>query len=294
MADNIRFQQGLLEHLSTQTISNGTLWFTTDEGAIYLDTNGKRVRFGDYITVDTINDLPSNGHAYETALYYVKNDNILARWDAAGSKWVQLNAAGLKEVTAGGADASVADADEINVLSNLDVVVNDKGAKVLTYKTAKVASAARVDDAEAAIEGLQTSVNTLTGGADVAGSVDNKIATLKEEILGGNEEGGDSLASLALKISEAQKAADDAQDAADKNAEDIGDLDARIEAAEGNIGTINTNLGTVTLSNIAVSTGEIIDATIILRSKSSLCAQSMVIDVFADAFKISKAPLLSS
>ena len=249
MADNIRFQQGLLEHLSTQAIANGTLWFTTDEGAIYLDTGNKRVRFGDYIIVDTINDLPSNGHAYETALYYVKNDNILARWDATGSKWVQLNAAGLKEVVAGGADANVANADEIDVLSNLTVVVNDKGAKVLTYKTAKVASAARVDDAEAAIEGLQTSVNTLTGGADVAGSVENKLAALKEEILGGNEEGGDSLASLALKISDAQKAADDAQAAADKNAEDIEDLDARLEAAEGNIGTINTNLGTGTVDS---------------------------------------------
>lgn len=244
MADNIRFQQGLLKHLNAQAISNGTLWFTTDEGAIYLDTNGTRVRFGDYITVNTINDLPANGHAYETALYYVKNDNILARWDATGSKWVQLNAAGLKEVVAGGADAAVADADEINVLSNLAVVINDKGAKVLTYKTAKVASAARVDDAEAAIEGLQTAVNTINGGEEVTGSIDNKLAALKEEILGGNEDGGDSLASLALKIADAQKAAEDAQADADTNAEAIEDLDARLEAAEGNIGTINTNLGT--------------------------------------------------
>lgn len=244
MADNIRFQQGLLKHLKDQQISNGTLWFTTDEGAIYLDTNGKRVRFGDYVIVDTVADLPASGHAYETALYYVKNDNILARWDATNSKWVQLNAAGLKEVTPGGENADTANANEVNVLSYLDVALNDKGAKVLTYKTTKVASAARVDNAEAAIEGLQASVNTLNGNAEVAGSVDNKIAALRDEILGGDGEDGDSLASLAIKVANAQKAADDAQSTADKNADDIEDLGARLEAAEGNIGTINTNLGT--------------------------------------------------
>ena len=53
MAENlVKFQQGLLKNLSKQAVSNGTLWFTTDEGAIYLDTEGKRVRFGDYVTVD--------------------------------------------------------------------------------------------------------------------------------------------------------------------------------------------------------------------------------------------------
>ena len=77
MADMIKFQQGELSRLAAKPITKGTLWFTTDEGAIYLDTaKGERVRFGDYITVANVNALPSAGHAYETALYYAKEENI--------------------------------------------------------------------------------------------------------------------------------------------------------------------------------------------------------------------------
>lgn len=239
--DMIKFQQGPLSALSTQAIANGTLWFTTDEGAIYLDTNGKRVRFGDYVIVDTVDDLPAAGHAYETALYYVKNDNILARWDTASSTWVQLNAAGLSQVVNGGANTN---ADTINAISKLEVVTNAKGAKVLTYKTNAVASNARVESAEAAIEGLQTAVNTINGGEGVSGSIDNKLAALKSEILGGGEDGeGQSLASVALAASNAQKAADAAQKTADDNTGLIEDIDARLEAAEGGLSTVTGLVG---------------------------------------------------
>jgi len=55
---------------------------------MYIDHGTQRIRLGDFISVDTIEDLPSAGHAYETAMYYVKTNNILARWDKTNSRWI--------------------------------------------------------------------------------------------------------------------------------------------------------------------------------------------------------------
>ena len=190
MADMIKFQQGLLSSLSSKDIANGTLWFTTDEGAIYLDTNGKRVRFGDYITVKNVNALPSAGHAYESALYYAKDENVLARWDSTNKKWVQLNAAGLSQIHVDGSG---------NVLSGVEVVTDaTTGAKKLSFTTASVATSE-------ALSGLNKTVSDLDAAYKAADT------------------------NLAKDIAAAKKAADDAQADADANAKAISDLDADLQ-----------------------------------------------------------------
>ena len=208
MVDMIKFQQGKLSSLSTQPISNGTLWFTTDEGAIYLDTADKRVRFGDYVIVNTINDLPANGHAHETALYYVKDDNILARWDKNTSKWIQLNAAGLSEIsvdTSGG-----------NVLSSVAIVTDARtGAKKLSFTTTSVATSE-------ALTGLQKTVSDLDAAYKAAD------------------------AALTTKINTAQAAAEAAQTTANTNTQKISDLDTdlqgQIDTINSTIGNTSSGL----------------------------------------------------
>lgn len=211
MADMIKFQQGELSRLAAKPITKGTLWFTTDEGAIYLDTaKGERVRFGDYITVANVNALPSAGHAYETALYYAKEENILARWDKASSKWVQLNAAGLSEIDDGGSVG--------NVLSGVSVVTDAKGRKKLTFTKTTVATT--------------DSVNALAG--QVA-ELETNYKAADANLLGKTTD-----AAGAATIHGALKAAAAAQSKADANATAITTLDADLQ---GQIDGLSSTVG---------------------------------------------------
>lgn len=255
MAENmVKFQQGLLANLSKQAIANGTLWFTTDEGAIYLDTEGKRVRFGDYVTVDSITDLPAAGHAYETALYYAKAENVLARWDSGSNKWVQLNAAGLTQIKREG--------DAGNVITGLKVVTDAQtGAKVLTYTAANMATASEVST-------LKSSVETLVGGENVSGSVANQIKVAKEAIIGSDSDAsGATTVNGALKAAAAAKAAADAAQGtantantqATTNKGEISKLAARVSQNETDISGLKTQVGTGTVdSRIATAKGEVL------------------------------------
>ena len=255
MAENmVKFQQGLLANLSKQAITNGTLWFTTDEGAIYLDTEGRRIRFGDYVTVNSITDLPAAGHAYETALYYAKAENVLARWDSGSNKWVQLNAAGLTQIKREG--------DAGNVITGLKVVTDAQtGAKVLTYTAANMATASEVST-------LKSAVDTLVGGENVSGSVANQIKVAKEAIIGDDsDESGATTVNGALKAAAAAKAAADAaqEDADTANAQAttnknaISGLQSSVAQNKTDISGLKTQVGTGSVDDrIATAKGEVL------------------------------------
>lgn len=87
MADMIKFYKGLLGSLPTQG-ANGALYITTDEGAIYLGTGTGMKRLGDFVQVDAVANLPTDG-ANTSSLYYCVAENILAKW--TGSEWKQVN-----------------------------------------------------------------------------------------------------------------------------------------------------------------------------------------------------------
>lgn len=85
----IKFYRGLLANLPA-TGENGALYITTDEGSIYYGTGTGMKRLGDYIMVDAIENLPTDG-ANATSLYYCVKENVLCRYDSVNSKWVQIN-----------------------------------------------------------------------------------------------------------------------------------------------------------------------------------------------------------
>lgn len=232
MADNIKFKQGSLSALSKQTITNGTLWFTTDENAIYLDTNGSRIRFGDYVTVANVASLPSAGHAYESALYYAKEENILARWDSAGNKWVQLNAAGLSEIKVEGSG---------NVLASANVTYDaDKGRKILTFTTASVATSENLAQ-------LQTKVTGIEADLD---KVEAKLADVNEgETVGG-------LISAAKE--DLQGKIDVVEDKADQGIADAAAAKEYAEGVQSNLNQTNTDLSGLSakVTNLEAAVGE--------------------------------------
>ena len=267
MADNIRFKQGSLSALSKQTISNGSLWFTTDEGAIYLDVGGNRVRFGDFITVANIAALPANGHAYESALYYAKNENVLARWDATTSKWVQLNAAGLTQVKIEGTG---------NVLSGASVTLDSiTGAKVLTFSTMSVATsetldamATRVTSLEARMEDAEDRLDVIqgTGEGSIAKAVSDAQTTLQANI-----DAVDALADQA--IADAAKVQENLDATNIRVTATENDIDA-LQAAVGDGGSVDDKIAALK------TTLEAADAEIIADVEA---AQKAADDAQADA-----------
>lgn len=86
MADMIKFYKGLEANLPASG-TNGALYITTDEGAIYLGTGTGMKRLGDFVQVANVASLPEKAH--ENCLYYCVAENILAKWN--GTEWKQVN-----------------------------------------------------------------------------------------------------------------------------------------------------------------------------------------------------------
>lgn len=85
----INFKKGLLASLPS-TYAEGTFYVTTDERAIYLDVaDDKRIRLGDFQEFADLAALEANANPSTSALYYITDGNILAKWD--GAKYVQIN-----------------------------------------------------------------------------------------------------------------------------------------------------------------------------------------------------------
>ena len=82
----IKFYKGLEASLPAAG-TNGALYITTDEGAIYLGTGTGMKRLGDFVQVDNVASLPAKAH--ESCLYYCVAENILAKWN--GAEWKQIN-----------------------------------------------------------------------------------------------------------------------------------------------------------------------------------------------------------
>lgn len=85
----VNFKKGLLAGLPS-TYAEGTFYVTTDERAIYLDvSDSQRIRLGDFQEFATLDALKANVNPSTSALYYVADINVMAKWD--GSQYRQIN-----------------------------------------------------------------------------------------------------------------------------------------------------------------------------------------------------------
>ena len=178
---NVVFTRGNLASLP-EAFSDGTLRFVVDEGAIYLDTEDKRVRFGDFQEFENLETLGANTNKSTKALYYVKDINCLAKWD--GAQYVQINRdTGATEVAEDGSGNAVTS------------VTYDKATRTLTvHKDATYVTSGEVDTA------ITNKVGELGDSATVKDYVDKKtehiasdteIASIKGRLdkIEGSEEG---------------------------------------------------------------------------------------------------------
>lgn len=129
----VAFKKGLLANLPA-AMTEGTLYITTDERALYLDLDAAtRVRIGDFQEFATLSALQANVNPSTSALYYVTELNCLAKWD--GSKYVQINL-----------DTGATSAEVTGTGNALDGVTYDPATRKLTFtKTSTFTTAADVD-----------------------------------------------------------------------------------------------------------------------------------------------------
>lgn len=181
---NVQFKRGLLANMPS-AVQDGTIYVTTDEHAMYVDNGNQRIRIGDFIPVNTVNDLPAAGHVYETAVYYVKTGNILARWDKTNNRWIQINKAGIVGVETSGSG---------NVVSEITVgQAAADGTLQLQVTKIRVASQADLQDVVDTVQQNTTDLTALKhevydvieGDVNTEGSILNLIDAARTALLGG-------------------------------------------------------------------------------------------------------------
>lgn len=176
---NVAFKKGLLANLP-KTYTEGTFYVTTNERAIYLDVDGStRIRIGDFQEVENLEALQDITNKSTTALYYVKDINVLAKYN--GTSFVQINLdTGATSIEVVG-DGNAVTAASYNPATRK--ITLTKGA---TYTTA--------DDVDGAIDLAIGELGNKEGDtpyANVKDYVDTKIA----DVVAGSIEGLGELAS---------------------------------------------------------------------------------------------------
>lgn len=166
MADTLLFRKGPLSGLANLPIKNGAISITTDEPGIYIDHNGKRSRVGDFIVVQNMAELDDykldvtdeskryNAHA----LYYVVDDDALARWD--GTKFALIN----------DRSSLVDSLAKLNTaLASLTTIVDNQGKSITANTTAIATEKSRAEGAEAALGARIDAITSGTDGTTLAG-----------------------------------------------------------------------------------------------------------------------------
>lgn len=175
----VAFKKGLLANLPG-TYTEGTFYVTTDERALYLDIDGStRVRIGDFQEFATLKALQANTNPSTTALYYITDLNVLAKWN--GTSYVQINL-----------DTGATSIEVVGSGNAVTAASYDAGTRKLTLTMGETfAKPADVDEKIAEAIGDLGDKEEGVPYADVKEYVDEKIA----DVVAGSIEGLGALAS---------------------------------------------------------------------------------------------------
>lgn len=197
MADTLLFRKGPLSGLTNLPIKNGAISITTDEPGIYIDHDGKRSRVGDFIVVQNMAalddyklDTTDESKRYNAhALYYVIDNDALARWDTTTKEFKLIN----------DRTSLVNSLAALNTaLTSLTGVVEGHGTSIEANATAIATEKSR---AEAAEKALDDKIKGLTEGTD-----GTTLASLKKAI---EDEEDRAMAAEAANAAAAKKAQDE-------------------------------------------------------------------------------------
>lgn len=233
---NIVMKRGQLANLNAQAIVDGTIYVTTDEGAMYVDVGNSRIRLGDFVPVETLTALQNITPISEKAMYYVKEGNILARYDSVNSRWIQINKAGIVNVQTTGSG---------NAISDISTTVDQYGqlTLVVTKTTISGGSGGSADpQVYQDISDLQAAVRKLNGTASTAGSVAKAVADAKAALLG-SPTTYMTIEALETALGEVSSTASAADTLSKANKSSLDALSPRVSQAESDISSLQGTIG---------------------------------------------------
>ena len=259
MADkvNLLLKRGLHENLPAQgEFVNGALYFTTDEGGLYLGKeNGVGVRVqGSVLYFSTLQEFYDGVKPpYSTdVLYFIEKDkdgnvfNALMRWN--GTSWVQINAtaesfqAALNRIQ--GVEDRLDDAEEaIDVLEGYVGVPAADGVDATGLFADVAKNAADISDLSGKVDKNTGDISALTGRVDALDAEGGKIESIETAVDGLS----DRLELLDKadtgKIAVIEKDIDALEEAVAKKAEAsvVEGIDGRVSDLEEAVGTPKTD-----------------------------------------------------
>lgn len=178
---NLNFKWGSHAKLSTLTSCEvGTLYFTKDEGSLYLgvDANKAPQRIQGvvqhYTSTTAFAEAVKPPYASDV-IYYIEDQGALIRWDAAQSKFVIIN------VTAAEFTSTVTTINQSIMDNAANIATVDGKADALRTDLGEAGAAAGTTTAFARIKALESAVDALeeltgTGGS---GSLTDRISALE-------------------------------------------------------------------------------------------------------------------
>lgn len=190
----LQFKMGAFAGLNAATKKAGTVYVTTDEKAMYVDIDDTtRIRIGDVIQVNTVNNLRDMAPDYSpTALYYVIDENALLKYTGDGTNhtWKQINSVSdivadidALETKVGTLETAVKkNTDAIGKASASGTAATGIYARIEALEAEDAALDGRLDTAESSINSLKTSVGASTDTASASGSLYARIKKNSSDI----------------------------------------------------------------------------------------------------------------
>ena len=172
----LNFKYGSFAKLPAD-ISNGTIYVTTDEKAMYVDLDSKRIRLSQIISLST-SDWQKLTPPYSIeAFYYLTDSNALLKYN--GSDWVQINS--LTEIT-----SALKGLGFLGVVASLPTT-NLKKGQICTYNDANYIYTgsewkavglvgAEILDLQSTVSSLSDTVSSHTGSLNTLNSFKGDIA----------------------------------------------------------------------------------------------------------------------
>lgn len=222
-----------------------TIYITTDDHGIYLGDT----RLGHCVNVAAIANLPGAATVSTSALYYAEKENVLAR--SNGAQWVQINAAGLTDISQNDGDIVV------GVSVNTDA---NGQARIVNVSRVNLADHETFKDVAERLGQAENTISALTGGSgasSIAQQIENAIAPVRQA------------------AAAAQSTADGAVSVNNDQADTLTDHEGRIAANERAVSTTLPNAINTAKSTLLGSSSDAAGAnTIYGANKAAAAAQS--------------------